>query len=305
MPQVSANKLMIEYQEIGPKDGPAVLMIMGLAAQMTFWPDALIRNLADAGFRVITFDNRDIGLTTKLHGRNAPHPVAQVAARLIGMKRLAPYTLHDMVLDTTGLMDALKITKAHIVGVSMGGMIGQLLSGTHPDRVLSLTSIMSGTLNPLLPGPSPRLLAPLFLSKPKDKSRQALIDRAIQMWSLIRTPDETDDHSELKLKIASGFDRSYYPAGVKRQLAAIIATGDLRPHIRKIKAPTLVIHGSRDPLAPLAGGRDSARNIPGARLEVIDGMAHDLPKKFLARIGGLIIDHVRTAPGRTSRPAAA
>ena len=143
MPQAPANKLMIEYQETGPKDGPAVLMIMGLAAQMTFWPDAMIRRLADAGFRVVTFDNRDIGLSTKIHGKNAPHPVAQVAARLVGLKRLAPYTLHDMVQDTIGLMDVLKIGKAHIVGVSMGGMIGQLLAGTHPDRVASLTSIMS------------------------------------------------------------------------------------------------------------------------------------------------------------------
>lgn len=305
MPQVPANKLMIEYQETGPKDGPVVLMIMGLAAQMTFWPDALIRDMADAGFRVITFDNRDVGLTTKIHGKNAPNPVAQVAARLIGVKGLAPYSLHDLVQDTIGLMDALKVKKAHVVGVSMGGMIGQLLAGTNPDRILSLTSIMSGTLNPLLPGPSPRLLAPLFLNKPKDKSRNALIERAVKMWSLIRTNDPGDDHSELKMKIASGFDRSYYPSGARRQMAAIIATGDLRPHIRKIKAPTLVIHGSKDPLAPLAGGRDSARNIPGARLEVIEGMAHDLPKKFLVQITGLIIDHIRSAPGRTSRPAAA
>ena len=125
------------------------------------------------------------------------------------------------------------------------------------------------------------------------------------MWSLIRTPDKDEDHSELKLKLASGFDRSYYPAGVRRQLAAIIATGDLRPHIRKIKAPTLVIHGSKDPLASVEGGRDSARNIKGARLEIIEGMAHDLPKKFLPRITKLIIDHIRSAPEKTSGPIAA
>lgn len=304
MPQVSSNRLMIEYAEHGPKDGPAIVMIMGLAAQMTFWPDVLVSELAGAGFRVVTFDNRDIGLTSKVHGAHAPHPVAQIAARVIG-RNLAPYTLHDMVQDTLGLMDALEIRKAHIVGVSMGGMIGQLLSGTHPDRVTSLTSIMSGTLNPLLPGPSLRVAGPLFLSRPKDKSRDALIERAIGMWSLIRTDDPADDHSELRNKIAMGFDRSYYPSGVRRQLAAIIATGDLRPHIRKITAPTLVIHGSKDPLAPLAGGRDSARNIRGARLEVIEGMAHDLPKKFLPRIAGLIIDHARAASERKSRPAAA
>jgi pimeloyl-ACP methyl ester carboxylesterase len=305
MPQAAANRLTLEYREEGPKDGPAIVMIMGLAAQMTFWPDALVANLADAGFRVVMFDNRDIGLSSKLHGRDAPHPVTQVAARLVGIRNLAPYTLHDMVADTVGLLDALDIKRAHLVGVSMGGMIGQLMAGTHPGRVASLTSIMSGTLNPRLPGPSLRVVGPLFLSRPKDKSRDALIERAVAMWSLIRTEDPDDDHSELRTKIAGGFDRAYYPSGVRRQLAAIIATGDLRPHIRKITAPTLVIHGSKDPLAPLAGGRDSARNIPGARLEIIEGMAHDLPRKFLPRISRLIIDHAASASGKPSRPAAA
>lgn len=305
MPQLSANKLRIEYDEVGPREGPAVVMIMGLAAQMTFWPDALIKSLAGAGFRVITFDNRDIGLSSKVHGKNAPNPIAQVAARFVGIRGLAPYTLHDMVADTIGLMDALKIRKAHVIGVSMGGMIAQLLTATHGDRVLSLTSIMSGTLNPRLPGPSPRIAMPLFLSRPKDKSRDALIDRAIQMWSLIRTPDPDDDHSELKTKIAIGFDRSYYPSGVRRQLAAIIATGDLRSFIRKIAAPTLVIHGSSDPLASVEGGRDSARNITGAKLEIIEGMAHDLPKKFLPRITSLIIDHMKSASEKPFRTQAA
>jgi pimeloyl-ACP methyl ester carboxylesterase len=253
----------------------------------------LIRAFVDAGFRVIRFDNRDIGLSAKLHDKRAPNPIAQAAARFIGINGLAPYTLHDMVADTVALLDALKIKRAHLVGVSMGGMIGQLMAATHPKRVSSLTSIMSGTLNPRLPGPSPRVTLPLFLSRPKDKSRDALIARAIQMWSLIRT--EGDDHSELETKIAQGFDRSYYPPGVRRQLAAIIATGDLRPHLAKITAPTLVIHGSKDPLAPVEGGRDSARNIKGARLEIIDGMAHDLPKKFLPRIAALIVDHAQAA----------
>jgi pimeloyl-ACP methyl ester carboxylesterase len=305
MPQLPANKIMLEYDETGPKDGPAVVLVMGLAAQMTFWPDQLIRSLADAGFRVIRFDNRDIGLSTKIHGHNAPHPVAQVAARFVGIKGLAPYTLHDMVADTIGLLDTLKIRKAHFVGVSMGGMISQLLAGTHPDRVLSLTSIMSGTLNPLLPGPSLRVVTPLFLSRPKATSRDALIDRSVAMWGLIRTDDSEDDRTEMRMKLASGFDRSYYPSGIRRQLTAIIATGDLRPHIRKIKAPTLVIHGSKDPLASVAGGRDSARNIKGAKLEIIEGMAHDLPKKFLPRITSLILDHMKSAPEKSSGPIAA
>ncbi len=303
MPQIKANNLTIEYEDAGPKDGPVLLLIMGLAAQMTFWPDTLIKSFTDAGFRVIRFDNRDIGLTSKLHGKRAPNPLAQAAARFVGLNGFAPYTLHDMVADTVGLLDALKIKKAHLVGVSMGGMIAQLMSATHPQRVASLTSIMSGTLNPRLPGPSPRITVPLFLSGPKGKSRDALIKRAIEMWSLIRT--EGDDHSELEAKLAAGFDRSYYPAGVRRQLAAIIATGDLRPHIRKIEAPTLVIHGSKDPLAPLEGGKDSARNIKNARLEIIEGMAHDLPKKFLPRIAALIVDHARQAQKAAAKSLAA
>jgi pimeloyl-ACP methyl ester carboxylesterase len=185
----------------------------------------------------------------------------------------------------------------------MGGMIAQLMAATHPKRVASLTSIMSGTLNPRLPGPSSRVTVPLFMSRPKDKSRDALIARAVEMWSLIRT--EGDDHSELETKIAQGFDRSYYPPGVRRQLAAIIATGDLRPHLAKVTAPTLIVHGSKDPLAPVEGGRDSARNIKGARLEIIEGMAHDLPKKFLPRIAALIVDHAKSAEKDAAKSMAA
>ena len=303
MPQVKSNNLTIEYEDIGPKDGPVLLLIMGLAAQMTFWPDAMLKAFTDAGFRVVRFDNRDIGLTSKLHGKRAPNPIAQAAATFIGLGgSMAPYKLHDMVEDTVGLMDALKIKRAHIVGVSMGGMIGQLMTALHPDRVASLTSIMSGTLNPRLPGPSRKVTVPLFLRRPKGKSRDALIDRTMELFSLIRT--EGDDSGEFRAKIEQGFDRSYYPSGVRRQLAAIIATGDLRPHIRKITAPTLIIHGSKDPLAPLEAGKDSARNIPNARLEIIEGMAHDLPKKFLPRLSALIVDHARAAEKTAAKRAA-
>jgi pimeloyl-ACP methyl ester carboxylesterase len=302
MPQVKANNLTIEVEDMGPKDGPVLLLVMGLAGQMTFWPDAMLNELTKAGFRVVRFDNRDIGLSGKLHGKNAPNPVVQTAARLIGIKGLAPYTLHDMVADTVGVMDALKIKRAHLVGVSMGGMISQLLAGTHPSRVASLTSIMSGTLNPRVGGPSPRITVPLFLNRAKANTRDEIIKRSIEMWSLIRT--EGDDHSELEAKLAHAFDRSYYPAGVRRQLAAIIATGDLRPHLKSITAPTLVIHGSKDPLAPLEGGKDSARNIKGARLEIIEGMAHDLPKKFLPRITALIVDHAKSAEKAVAKRAA-
>jgi pimeloyl-ACP methyl ester carboxylesterase len=304
MPQAKANNIVIEYEDMGPKDGPVLLLVMGLAAQMTFWPDAMLKSFTDAGFRVIRFDNRDIGLTSKLQGKRAPHPILQTAARVVGIRGLAPapYSLHDMVNDTVGLMGALKIKKAHLVGVSMGGMISQLLAGTHPDRVASLTTIMSGTLNPRLPGPSTKITSALFLNRSNPTTREAQIKRAVDMWSLIKT--EGDDTSEIEAKLAHAFDRSHYPVGVRRQLAAIIATGDLRPHLRKITAPALVIHGSKDPLAPLEGGKDSARNIKGARLEIIEGMAHDLPKKFLPRITSLIVDHVKSAEKGAAKKAA-
>jgi pimeloyl-ACP methyl ester carboxylesterase len=304
MPSIRANGYDFEVEDLGPKSAPPVVLIMGLAAQMTFWPPSLLEALLAAGFRVVRFDNRDIGLSAKLHGRRAPHPLLHVAARAIGFKNLAPYTLHDMVADTAGIMDALKIERAHLVGVSMGGMIAQLMAGTKPERVASLTSIMSGTLNPRLPRPSTKITRALFLNQPRGKSREALIERSVQMYSLIRTPDPLTDESELRAKMSDAYDRSYEPAGVRRQLAAIIATGDFRSVLQKIAAPTLVIHGAADPLAPVEAGRDSARNIKGAKLEIIEDMAHDLPKKHLAHIASLIIDQVKSAaPAARKRKA--
>jgi proline iminopeptidase len=174
-------------------------------------------------------------------------------------------------------------------------MIAQLMAGTAPDRVASLTSIMSGTLNPRLPRPSPKLARSLFLSAPRDTSREALIERSVKMYSLIRSPDAGDDLEELRAKMAHAVDRSHYPQGVRRQLAAIIATGDLRPFLRQIEAPALIIHGAQDPLVPVEAGRDSARTIRNAKLEILQGMAHDLPKKHVPHIAKLIAEHVKAA----------
>jgi pimeloyl-ACP methyl ester carboxylesterase len=295
MQQIRANNLTFEVEDQGPKTAPPVVLIMGLAAQMTFWPDALIQSLLADGLRVIRFDNRDIGLSGKLEGRRAPHPFLQIAAQRFGFPGRAPYTLHDMVDDTAGILDGLQIERAHLVGVSMGGMIAQLMAGTAPDRVASLTSIMSGTLNPRLPRPSPKLARSLFLSAPRDTSREALIERSVKMYSLIRSPDAGDDLEELRAKMAHAVDRSHYPQGVRRQLAAIIATGDLRPFLRQIEAPALIIHGAQDPLVPVEAGRDSARTIRNAKLEILQGMAHDLPKKHVPHIAKLIAEHVKAA----------
>lgn len=295
MPRLRANGLDFEYEDLGPKTAPPVVLIMGLAGQMTFWPDELIQALLDAKHRVVRFDNRDIGLSAKLHGRRAPHPLLHVAARRFGFDNLAPYTLHDMAADTEGVLDALKIERAHLVGVSMGGMIAQLFAGTRPGRVASLTSIMSGTLNPRLPRPKAQLARALFMARPKDRSREAMVDHAAKMYSLIATPGRADKGEAIRAKLANAYDRNYEPAGVRRQTAAIIATGDLRPHLQSISAPTLIVHGDADPLVPLEAGRDSARNIPGARLEIMAGMAHDLPPEHVPNIARLIIDHVAAA----------
>jgi pimeloyl-ACP methyl ester carboxylesterase len=306
MPAIVANGIKIEYEEMGPKNGPVVLLIMGLAAQMTLWPPAMLEALSGAGFRVVRFDNRDIGLTQKLHGRRVVNPLFQIAAKALGLNNLAPYTLHTMVADAVGLLDALRVEHAHVVGASMGGMIAQLLAATHPKRVLSLTSIMSGTNNPRLPRPSRRTMSLLMSGgSGRGGSKAEILDRMMKVWSVIGTPNSGADEAEFRATLEAALARSYYPAGVRRQLAAIIATGDLRPHIRKIVAPALVIHGSKDPLALLEAGIDSARNIPGARLEIIDGMGHDLPAKFLPRINELILAHVRSAQATAARSVAA
>jgi pimeloyl-ACP methyl ester carboxylesterase len=305
MPAIIANGIKIEVEETGSKDGPAILLIMGLAAQMTLWPPAMLKAFADAGFRVIRFDNRDIGLTEKLHGRRVVNPLFQIAAKALGVGNLAPYTLHTMVADAIGVLDALKIEHAHIVGASMGGMIAQLMAATHPKRILSLTSIMSGTNNPRLPRPRRETIAPLMAGGPRGGSKTEIVDRMVAIWNVIGTPESGADKAEFRKTLEATVDRSYYPAGVRRQLAAIIATGDLRPYIRKITAPTLVIHGSKDPLALVEAGIDSARNISGARLEIIDGMGHDLPAKFLPRINDLIIGHARSAQATAARSVAA
>lgn len=279
MPMAQVNGVDINYELEG--DGPeTIVLINGLADDLTTWYGQM-EDFLGAGYRVLRFDNRGIGKSSRPKGL---------------------YTTAMMAADAKALVDHLKLRDFHLVGVSMGGMISQLFAGTHPNRVASLTSIMSGTLNPRVGGPSPRVTVPLFLNRAKANTRDEIIKRSVDMFSLIKT--EGDDIGDIEKKLETAFDRSYYPAGVRRQLAAIIATGDLRPHLKKITAPTLVIHGSKDPLAPLEGGKDSARNIKGAKLEIIEGMAHDLPKKFLPRITALIVDHAKFAEKAAAKLAA-
>jgi pimeloyl-ACP methyl ester carboxylesterase len=304
MPLVKANGIDIEVEDYGSKSDPAVLIIMGLAAQLTLWPMPMVEALVGKGFRVIRFDNRDIGLSQKLHERRAPSPAASMTAiRLLGLKSLAPYRLTDMAADSAGVLDALSVDRAHIVGASMGGMIGQVLAAKYPERVKSFTAIMSSTNHPKLKQADPAVLRQLFTARSKVRSNEELIDRIVAFWGVIGTPDGGNDPKEFRDKIAASIERCNYPAGVRRQIAAIVATGDLRPHAKKIAAPTLVIHGSYDPLAPLPGGLDIAATVPGARAEIIEGMGHDLPPRHLKRITNLIAEHAKAVESARAEAA--
>jgi len=295
MAKITANRIEIEIEIDGPEDGPPILLIMGLAQQLIFWPPDFVAQLNDAGFRTIRFDNRDVGMSHKFHGRRAPNPLLQLPARLAGLRGLAPYSLEDMARDSIGVLDALKIGKAHIVGISMGGMIAQVLAAQNADRVNRLAVIMSSTNNPALPRASAEIVKALIAPPRNTPTKDQALERAMYLWGLIGTRNSGTTTEELRARLAASYDRSHYPAGPRRQLAAIIETGDLRKRFtRKIAAPTLVIHGADDPLAPPAGGRDIAKNIKGAHLEIIDGMGHDIPLKYRPKIGNMIIEHLRS-----------
>ncbi len=287
----SANGIQLEYDEFGQRDHPAVLLIMGLGTQMTAWREPFCEALAARGFRVIRFDNRDVGLSTKFDGHRAPGMMRYLLARLVGLRLRPPYLLKDMADDTLGLMDALGLDRAHVVGASMGGMIAQLLAARAPRRVLSLTSIMSTSGAPGLPGPHPEVARHMFSSRPATADREAMIEHTVRTLKLIGSPGYPRPDAEWRELVTAAIERSFYPQGFKRHLAAIIASGSRAELLRSVAAPTLVIHGRDDPLIPVECGIHTAECIPGARLELIDGMGHDLPDALWAPLVGLIASH--------------
>ena len=295
MPTAYANGLDIEYELAGPDGGPVVLLIMGLAAQMTAWPDEFLAELHTAGFRTLRFDNRDIGKSQKIHNKRPPHIVRQMVRKRIGLRGGAPYRLEDMAKDAESLLNGLGIRSVHVVGVSMGGMIAQIFAAKYADRTLSFTGIMTTTNNRALPAASREIRGHLLKPAKMAATRNEAIERSMMMWGLIGTKDSGASDDELRVRIEAAYDRSNYPVGPRRQISAIGETGDLRRYTRKITAPALVIHGDADPLVPKEGGMDIAKNITGSTLELIEGMGHDLPKKHLKRITGLLVSHMRTA----------
>ena len=276
MAQAKINGINIEYEVHGADNGEPLLMIMGLGSQMTRWPPAFYEKLVAKGFRVIRFDNRDVGLSQKFSG--APSVESVVGALIQGQKPDIPYTLDDMAADAVGVLDHLGIKRAHVCGASMGGMIGQLVAADYPERVLSFTAVFTTTGNPALPPSTPEAMAVLTTRAPDPKKDiEAYLDQAVINQRTIGSPGFPFDEKIMRERLRSDVLRCYEPAGVARQLAAVIANGDRRPKLGKIKAPTVVLHGDSDPLVNVEGGKDLAANVPGAELRIVAGMGHDLP----------------------------
>jgi pimeloyl-ACP methyl ester carboxylesterase len=295
MPKATANGIEIEYETFGSKTDPTLLLIMGLGMQLIAWPEQFCRELASEGFHVIRYDNRDTGFSTKFDGAIAPGLPALLIRSLIRLPIRVPYTLHDMAADATGLLDALDISSAHIVGASMGGMIAQNVAASFPERVRSLTSIMSTSGHRSLPGADPLVSRHLFRSRPTTPDREAVITHNMRSLELIGSPAYPVDAETRREMTSLSFDRCYYPAGFTRHVAAIVQDGDRRKRLGRISAPTLVIHGREDPLVPLAGGIDTADHIPGAHLEIVDGMGHNLPAALWPTFIAMIAGHARNA----------
>ncbi|MGA2952545.1 MAG: alpha/beta hydrolase [Caulobacteraceae bacterium] len=278
MPQVKANGLTFEYDITGKDGDEPILLIMGLGGQMTLWRQPFLDKLAAKGYRVIRFDNRDVGLSEKLESLGPPDMGAVVAAYASGQLAPAAYDLSDMAADAAGVLSALGIERAHIVGASMGGMIAQLVAADYPERTLSLTSIMSTTGNRALPPAKPEAMAVLNTPAPNPhEDMEGYLASALASARVIGSPGYPVNEAEHRAFAASNVQRSYYPVGFLRQYAAVLASPDRRPKLATITAPSLVIHGEADPLVPVEAGKDTAANIPGAELLLVPGMGHDLP----------------------------
>src|SRR5947199_7342780 len=275
-PQIArANGIDICYEIFGDPAAEPLLLIMGLGAQMIHWDDDFCRQLAARGFRVIRFDNRDIGKSSHMSGGGRLTPFELLKLRFLKIPVAATYRLIDMAKDTVGLMDALGIKSAHLVGASMGGMIAQEVAISFPERVRSLTSIMSTTGNPKVPPPTRE--AGAMLMAPPPKTKEEFFERFAQTWKVLRVGSFPLDEAKDRERAERMFARGLNPDGVGRQLRAILASGNRKERLRAVKAPTLVIHGTVDPLVRPEGGKDTAASIPGAKLLMIEGMGHAIP----------------------------
>jgi len=291
MARIKANGIEIEYEEIGSKNDPLMLLVSGFSSQMITWPDSLRRGLADAGRRVVVFDNRDIGLSTEFAGQTAPSPRDIVKGIAAGepMHEKVPYLLNDMAADAAALIGELGADKADILGVSMGGMIVQLMALNHPERVRSLIPVMTTSGDPSLPPATPEATAALT-AVPEERTPEAVADLAVKGRAVygshpdVRTPDD-----EIRARTIAAMQRSDRPMGVARQYAAILAQPRWHERLANLDVPTLVLHGEMDTLILPAGGEDIARRVPGARIEIIEKWGHDLPEAVMPTLLNRIV----------------
>jgi len=290
-----SNGIELAYQEVGDPDGEPLLLIMGLGTQMLAWDEELCGQLAERGFRVVRFDNRDIGRSTMLDDAGAPNRLDLI----LGRGANAAYTLSDMAADATGLLDHLGIESAHVVGASMGGMIAQTLAIEHRDRIRSLVSIMSTTGGRTVGRPTMKAFGLLLAKAPR--GREAYVERVLKTFAVVGSPAFATDEDRLRDIAGRMYDRSHNPRGILRQIHAIIASGDRTTALRKLDLPTTVIHGTRDPLVRPSGGRATARAVPRARLRIVEGMGHALPRELWP----LFVDEIADTAGRAGWRAAA
>ena len=286
----------IYYEDMGDPNDPAVLLVMGLGAQLLLWRTEFCEKLVNQGLRVIRYDNRDVGLSTKVTGRHTGAPLAPRMVRsFLGLRNPAVYTLEDVADDAAALLDHLRIDTAHIAGASMGGMIAQVFAARHKLRTRTLAIIFSSNNQPLLPPPGPKQLLAI-LRRPKDSTREAIVENAIRVTKVTGSPGYPAPEEQIRAEAIEGYDRSYYPAGVGRHFAAILGSGSLLGYNRQVSVPTVVIHGRADKLMRPFGGRAIARAIKGARLVLFDGMGHDLPRELWDDIVGELKTTFAAAP---------
>jgi pimeloyl-ACP methyl ester carboxylesterase len=296
--QIKSNGIGIEVEDSGA-DGsqagrPAVLLIMGLGMQLVAWPPALVQALLDKGFRVVRFDNRDAGLSQHFDHLGVPNTFLVSLRYRVGLPMRPPYSLQDMAADALGVLDALGIDRAHVVGLSMGGMIAQRMALAAPQRVLSLCSIMSSSGARYLPGPKRHVLRAL-LRRPKAGGEAAIVDHQVKFFHLIGSPGYPVDETALRERVLASTRRSFHPAGTLRQMVAMAADSRRAAELPQIKRPTLVLHGKDDPLVPFACAQDTARRIEGAQLVGIHGMGHNLPPAVVDRVLEALVPHMNLA----------
>ena len=298
MANVTANGLTLDVEEFGDPGGPPVLLIMGLAMPAAAWPDEFIDRLVHHGLRVIRFDNRDAGGSARVRGGRRQNVQVAMARALMRLPVHSPYTLEDMADDAVGVLDALGIERAHVVGASMGGMIAQVLAARRPGRVATLTSIMSssGNPSPRVALGSSRALRVLLRRPGRLDNVESITEHLMYVFGVIGSPGFRAEPHAMRSHIAKVARRGYDAAGAERQLLAILASGDRRPLLARITAPTLVIHGADDPLVPVAAGIDTAKHIHGAQLKIIPGMGHDFAPSLQPMIADSIAAHIRRVP---------